>query len=315
MESFYLALSVVFPLFFMMAVGAAVKKIHMVDDHSLTVMNTLTFRVFIPVLIFLNVYHLDPGSLFTADNMKMLLITAISVFLVVLIFHRVFRHLPVSEERRAVLLQGVYRSNLALFGLPVLQSIYGEANSGSIYILIVFIIPIYNILAVIILEGMHLKNISIKILLQHILKNPLVDASMLGAVFCFGRIHLPALLLTSLESLSKVATPLAFVVLGATLQVSSLRKNSRAIALVSLFRLVLIPGIVIGAACLAGLRQIPLVAMLGCVASPVAVSSFSMAKEMGKEPELAGELVASTSVISIFTIFCWIVLLRNLQLI
>lgn len=315
MESFYLALSVVFPLFFMMGAGYVVKKLHMADERSFNVMNTLVFRMFLPILLFLNVYHLEPAAIFTPDNLKMLVITVAFIFLTILVFGQILRHSSFPRQEHPVLLQGIYRSNLALFGLPVIQSIYGEADSSSIYILIVFVIPIYNILAVMLLEEIRIKEIAPGDLLKKIFKNPLVDASLLGAVFCFAGITLPQILLDSLDRMSDVATPLAFVVLGGTLEISSFRKNSREILFVSFLRLILVPAVVLGAGILAGLRDVPLVAMMACVASPIAVSSFSMAKEMNKEPELAGELVAATSVLSLLTIFCWIVALRSLGLI
>lgn len=315
MESFYLALSVVFPLFFMMAAGYIVKRVRMADDRSFNVMNTLVFRLFLPILLFLNVYHLEPASIFTSDNMKMLVITVGFIFITLFAFGWILKRSSFPEKEYPILLQGIYRSNLALFGLPVIQSVYGEANSGSIYILIVFVIPIYNILAVILLEEIKAKEIGMLDLLKKIFKNPLVDSSLLGAVFCFAGIRLPEILLDSLDRMADVATPLAFVVLGGTLEISSFRKNSKEILYVSFLRLILVPAAVVGTGILAGLRDVPLVAMLACAASPIAVSSFSMAKEMNKEPELAGELVAATSVLSLPTIFGWIVILRSFGLI
>ena len=47
-------------------------------------------------------------------------------------------------------------------------------------------------------------------------------------------------------------------------------------------------------------------------ACPTAVASYTMAKEMKADGDLAGEIVATTSILSIFTIFCWVLILKNL---
>lgn len=78
--------------------------------------------------------------------------------------------------------------------------------SGSIYILIVFVIPIYNILT-----EVKITKIALQDLLKKIFKNLLVYASLLGTVFFFIEITLPKILLDSLEGMSDAAMSLALV--------------------------------------------------------------------------------------------------------
>jgi len=59
-----------------------------------------------------------------------------------------------------------------------------------------------------------------------------------------------------------------------------------------------------------GMRTYSLVALLGVFASPAAVSSYTMARDMEVAPDLAGELVAVTTLLSIVTMFFWIAVLR-----
>ena len=62
MENFLLALNVVLPIFFIMTLGFLLKKLRMVDKHSLNIMNKLVFRVFMSTLLFLNVYNIGDFS-------------------------------------------------------------------------------------------------------------------------------------------------------------------------------------------------------------------------------------------------------------
>ena len=72
MENFLLALNVVLPIFFIMTLGFLLKKIKMVDEHSLSIMNKLVFRVFMSTLLFLNVYNIGDLSALSMDNLKLL---------------------------------------------------------------------------------------------------------------------------------------------------------------------------------------------------------------------------------------------------
>ena len=55
-------------------------------------------------------------------------------------------------------------------------------------------------------------------------------------------------------------------------------------------------------------------AMLLSSGAPTAISSFPMAKGMGCDGELAGEIVVVTSVFSVLTMFLWIFGLKQFGL-
>jgi predicted permease len=49
--------------------------------------------------------------------------------------------------------------------------------------------------------------------------------------------------------------------------------------------------------------------------APTAVSSYTMAQQMGGDGELAGEIVVFTTGVSIITIFIWIFVLKQFMFI
>ena len=61
MDNLILSFTVVFPLFAQLVLGYGLKRIKLLDDHTLSVCNKLVFRVFLPCLLFLNVYRACPG--------------------------------------------------------------------------------------------------------------------------------------------------------------------------------------------------------------------------------------------------------------
>ena len=312
MENFLLALNVVLPIFFIMTLGFFLKKIKMVDENSLNIMNRLVFRVFMTTLLFLNVYNIGDFSKLSIDNLKLLAYAFIIIFVVVFLAWLIYMPKVKEKKKLSVLIQGVYRGNFVLFGLAIVDSIYGKEGLASVSLLTIVVIPTFNVLAVIILEYYSGREISKLKLLKQVFKNPLIIATLLGISFIVLKVNIPKPVYKTLSDISKIATPLAFIVLGAELEIGNMLKNMKYLISVNILRLIVNPLITIGVGKLIGFQGIELVALLSMSACPTAVASYTMAKEMKADGDLAGEIVATTSILSIFTIFCWVLVLKNL---
>lgn len=312
MNNIVLAFSVVSPLMLQMAIGYLLQRRKITDVHSLNVMNRLVFRVFLPLLLFLNIYSLEPEEEFNQRNGALLLLSVLSVLLVVIIMHFLFPLMIKDKKKCSVMIQGIFRSNLVLFGIPIAASIYGEDRIGTVSLLAAFVVPLFNVLAVIVLEYYRGSKVNYKNVFLNILKNPLIIASFIAFLLLLLHIRLPDLIITPISSLSKVATPLAFVVLGGTFRFDRITVNLKYLVGALLGKLVLFPVAVLAVAIGLGFRNDELIALIGLAASPTAVSSFTMAVEMEADGELAGQIVVFTSIISIITIFFLVYLLKTL---
>ena len=312
MENFLLALNVVLPIFFIMTLGFFLKKIQMVDENSLNIMNRLVFRVFMSTLLFLNVYNIGDFSKLSIDNLKLLAYAFIIIFIIVFLAYLIYMPKVKEKKKLSVLIQGVYRGNFVLFGLAIVDSIYGKEGLATVSLLTIVVIPTFNVLAVIILEYYSGREISKLKLLKQVFKNPLIIATLLGISFIVLKVNIPKPVYKTLSDISKIATPLAFLVLGAELQIGNMLKNIKYLISVNILRLIVNPLITVGVGKLIGFQGIELVALLSMSACPTAVASYTMAKEMNADGDLAGEIVATTSILSIFTIFCWVLILKNL---
>lgn len=312
MNNIVLAFSVVSPLMLQMAIGYVLQRRKITDVHSLNVMNKLVFRVFLPLLLFLNIYSLEPEEAINKKNGALLLLSALCVLLAVVFMHFLFPLIIKDKKKCSVMIQGIFRSNLVLFGIPIAASIYGEDRIGTVSLLAAFIVPLFNVLAVIVLEYYRGSKVNYKNVFLNILKNPLIIASLIAFLLLLLHIRLPELILTPISSLSKVATPLAFVVLGGTFRFDRIAMSLNYLIGAVLGKLILFPFVVFAVAIALGFRNEALVALIGVTASPTAVSSFTMAVEMEADGELAGQIVIFTSIISILTIFILVFLLKTL---
>ena len=135
-------------------------------------------------------------------------------------------------------------------------------------------------------------------------------ALVLAALGC----KLPSPVSGVITTMGRAGSPLSFVALGVALNFAGLRKNRRILTFVVLARMLLIPAVFLSAAIAMGFRGTELIALSVLFASPTAAASFTVAQQMGGDGELAAQIVALTSILSIATIFGMICLFQALAL-
>lgn len=301
-ESFFLALKVVVPLIVYMGIGGIVNKTKMVSKSTVKEMNNLIFKVLISTMVFYNIYKTD----FTTEfDSKLLAYAVISLLLMILVLYFSISRVIKDRTIAPVIIQGIYRSNFVLFGLQVTASICGQENLGMTTILISVIIPMFNVIAVILFEAYRCEKIKVAALLKGIARNPLIIASLLGLLSVGMGFKIHAYFEECISNIAKMATPMSLIILGATVTISGIKKYWRYTLIASLGRLIIVPGIFLPIAIALGFRNEALVALMVMYGSPTAVASFSMATSMGGNSELAGQIVAVTTIFSVMSIFLW----------
>ena len=311
MEHLLVSFKVVFPLIVTISVGMLLKKLKLLSDKTVSEMNSVIFKVFFPILLFNNVYDSDLS--FKEFNFKLTAYCLGGVVLLLLISTPVIMLLNKENPKRASLIQGIFRSNLLLFGLPIVNTLY-PAVSGSSVLIIALTIPLYNFLAVLVLELFRGEKIHFGKLLLQIIKNPLIIGATLGLIIKATGLTFPDFLESCVSSLAKVATPLSLILLGASLSFGKIKSDVGPICIGVVGKLIIAPLLFVTVAALIGFRGQDLALIMAVFAVPTAVSSYTMAVEMGADGDLAGELVVFNSLLSILTLFLWVFSLSSLNL-
>ena len=125
-------------------------------------------------------------------------------------------------------------------------------------------------------------------------------------------IPLPTPVYDTISDLSTIATPLAFVILGASFSFGDVGRYIKELFIVLGAKLLVFPALFLGIALLLGFRGAPLAVLLTVFGAPIAVSSFTMAQQMGGDDKLAGQLVVFSSILSIGTMFLLIFFLKEM---
>lgn len=323
-ENLAISVNAVLPLIICMAAGYLFRRTKLVDEGFCRKCNTFCFKTFLPLMIFMNVYNSDlesavqPGAFLFAAA-AVLVIFAASF----LIIPRIVKKgsvdsagSPVSAaSRQAVLIQCIFRSNFVIFGYQVVANVYGAGQAAVASVMAAIVVPLYNVLAVITLEYFTNSKNGLRPVILGIIKNPLIIGAVAALLFKLSGLTLPAPLYTGLSDMAGMATPLALVVLGGTFHFDALRRNAGALAIGTLGKIVVPPLVMVPIAAAFGFRDANLLSLVIVFASPAAVNSYTMAAAYGHDPELAGQLVVVTSVLSMVSVFGWIFLLRTLGLI
>ncbi len=312
MESFNLALKTVFPMLVYMVVGGIIRKANIFRQDQFRALNTMIFKVFIPLSLFFNVYSLDLGAVIIPN---LFLYCSLGVVISVFLTGMLVRNIAKNKSDWATLVQGIYRSNFVLFGGALTASLCDAEGIAMAAALSSIIIPVYNVIAVLLFEMTRGGKASLPELIKAIFTNPLIDAGLLAVIFSLLNLRLPALLETPLTTLGGLATPLALVSLGGILSFNSVVEHRKLLVTGVIGRLAVIPAIAIVIAALLGFRGNELICVLAVFASPTAVASAPMAQSMGGNGDLAGEIVVMTSAFCIISIFLFVLALSGFRLI
>lgn len=312
MENLILSFNVVLPLFLCILLGYFLRRIHMVDTPSLNTMNKLCFKVFLPVYLFNNIANTNLAAAFNGKLLALAYFGVLGQFILLMLL---IPRLEKENSRRGVLIQAMFRSNFALFGLPLALSLCGTEKVGPTSILVGLTVPLFNILAVVSLESFRGGKPSIKKMAKGIVTNPLIIASLIGIAFNLLHITLPSAVQKPVNDLGGVATPLSLVALGGSFTVGKVREYRKQLTIGVLGRLVFSPLLMVSIGILIGFRNENLIPLLIMSGAPTAVSSFPMAQQMDGDGELAAGLVVFTSGLAIFTMFVWIFVLKQIGMI
>ncbi|MDX9938972.1 MAG: AEC family transporter [Sphaerochaetaceae bacterium] len=300
---FLTAFNVLFPLFAKISLGYAVRHMGLLSEKTLREMNNLVFRLFLPLLLFSNIYKTDFSTITSYDLLWFAVLS-----LVVMFGSYMFLIPRVEQEnhKRGVLVQAICRSNFIFFGIPMATTLYGGTSAGIASLMVGVVVPLVNMNSVIALEYFRGNTPNYPKILRGIIVNPIIIGGLLGLLCAFTGFKLPRFLEQFVFEIADIATPLALIILGGSVTFTSMKTNLKPLLIGVFNRLVIVPAIGLTASILIGFRSVELVLLMSMFASPAAVSSYTMAQQMDGDAELAGQLVVFTTAFSLATLFFWI---------
>jgi hypothetical protein len=337
MDTLLFAINAVLPLIILLAFGYFLKHINFLNDEFLKVANKFVFRIALPMMLFYNIYKIDS---FSDIQWNHVIFASAGVMLLFLIGIILVKFTIPDERQKGVVVQGIFRANFAIIGIPLAEAIGGEIAVINLSMVGAIVIPLMNVFSVFSLtmymndpnQSKHIKHTLIKIA-----KNPLIIGIVIALAVLGVRGFIPrdteGVLVFSLQNqlsfiflpikwLAQTTSPIALIVLGGSFQFHVIKDLSKQISIATFFRVVISPLIVLGLAVIIdhkfeffNFNYLVYPAFISLFASPTAISGAVMAKEMDNDFDLANQIVVWTTALSIFSIFLTVLILRMIHII
>lgn len=314
MDNLVFSLNATVPIFLMMVLGLFFNKIGWMDEEFANKMNKFVFRIPLPVLLFGDLAVVDIKEAWdTKFVIFCFIITLISITIAIGI-----SCLLKDRSIQGEFIQAAYRSSAALLGIAFIQNIYG--NSGQAPLMIIGSVPLYNVMAVIVLSFFHPERKAIDKAvwmktLKGIVTNPIIIGIVAGLIWSACKIPMPAILNKTVTSIGGMSTPMGLMAMGATFDFRKALGKIKPAVTATIMKLIVFVAIFLPIAVKLGFRQEELIAILVMLGSATTVSSFVMAKNMGHEGVLSSSVVMLTTLFSAFTLTGWLYVLRAFQLV
>ena len=314
MENLIFSLNATIPIFLMMLLGMLFRKLGWMDEVFAAKMNKFVFWVPLPVLLFEQLATVDFSEVW---DIKFIIfcfvVTAISITISTLI-SLLWKDRSIKGE----FIQATYRSSAALLGIAFIQNIYGTA--GMAPLMIIGSVPLYNIMAVVVLSVFKPGNNSfdkalVKKTLKGIATNPIIIGIVAGFVWSALKLSMPSILHKTVSSIGATATPMGLMSMGATFELRKATSKMKPTIVAVFMKLVGFCAVFLPVAAVLGFRNEELIAILVMLGSATTVSSFVMARNMGHEGTLSSGVIMMTTLLSAFTLTMWLDVLRSFGLV
>ena len=290
------------------------RKLGWMDEVFAAKMNKFVFLVPLPVLLFEQLATVDFSEVW---DIKFILfcfvVTAISITI-----STVISLLWKDRSIKGEFIQATYRSSAALLGIAFIQNIYGTV--GMAPLMIIGSVPLYNVMAVVVLSFFKPGNNSfdkvlVKKTLKGIVTNPIIIGIVAGFVWSALKLPMPLILHKTVSSIGATATPMGLMSMGVTFEMKKATSKMKPTLVAVFMKLIGFCAIFLPVAAMLGFRNEQLIAILVMLGSATTVSSFVMARNMGHEGTLSSGVIMMTTLLSAFTLTMWLDVLRSFGLV
>ena len=275
------------PLFVVTLAGFLLDRLYSLSEETLVRVIT---DFFFPLLVFSSLYS---STIEVREAVKILGSTA---FVAAALLGLSYLYCGITKKDPREFVPPVVFMNSGFLGIPLMK-LWGGFTAMNLIVVLdqVQTFFIFTAGIIVVSGGFSAKG------LKEMIKSPLLWAIVLGFIFKFGKIPLPAKLLEVLEFGGSAASALAIFTLGCSLSKRKLELDPHILAgLILRFLGGFLAGLV--AAYLFGIRGYTAVIVVVAASLPSAIFSFVLPARYGVKPQFAGSLVFISTVLGVFTI-------------
>jgi predicted permease len=299
----------ILPVFLVIFLGAGAKQLGLFSEAFTRAANRVVFYIGIPALLFIK---LSSAPFHETFNMNLALTSSVSVcivWLVALVFVRLKIVSPLRSNTAASFIQTSIHGNIGYIGLAIVFYSLGDSGMSIASFLAPFVIipqVILSVLSFNIYSHRKRKTISsfMKIL-RSIFLNPVIISSLVGILFSFFGLTLPAFFYRFLEIVAGMALPMALLIIGSSLSLHAISKNLYWLFSSSLLKLLFLPGLGVLLLHHAGIPDLSIEVAAILLGAPTATVSVVMSSEMEGDVTFASAAITLSTLLSAITFCIW----------
>lgn len=298
---FWSIASRILSLFIIMAIGFIMNKVGVIDEIATARFTKLVLNITVPAQI-ITAFINNRGVVSSSEVISGMLIAACLFPVYALLGALLLGVIRVPKKQRGTYIFMCMFCNVGFMGYPVITAIFGEqAMIYAVLLNAVFNLYMFSV-GVILIRG---EKKDVKLDPKTLLHNVPLMASALSIVLFFTSIRFPEPLMTSLDYLGDVTTPVAMLVLGATIGSMHIREllDDWRTYVFTAFRLLVIPGVIyLLLRLIPGMPSMMKGTFLILSAMPVATTATMMAIEYEGDVKLASKGIFFSTICSVLTI-------------
>lgn len=292
----------VVPIFAIITLGSVLKRLGVTDDAFLGVADRLIYYIFFPALLFWKTGKPVQGAIIEWNLIAGVLLAVCIVFV---LSHAYVRLSSMNAHKVGSFSQGCYRFNTYM-GIAAMLSAFGDYGVRLFGVLIGFVIPFINVLAVSTLIWFSGSEFAARekavLLVKAMVSNPLILACLSGLLYSSLNMPFPVVVDNTLGLLSMLTLPLALISIGGSLTFNKFAANLKDASMATLFKLVVLP--LVGLAIM-GLFQVSgtsfKVAML-YFALPTSPAAYILSSQLNSSVDLATSAIVLSTILSIVSL-------------
>jgi len=287
------------PVFILIVIGWVVRARNIVSAEAFGQVNRFGYFVLYPAFLFTlsSTADLTGGE---AGPFILGILLGISVMMALMLATRA---LFAANEGPAFtsVFQGSVRWNGFVL-LAAAPALYGAAGPHLIGVAFGPLVLIVNLVCVIVLArwGQNGAN-SARAIIDQIIANPLILGCAAGLTAQAFHVRDLGPVSDVLTLLGQAAMPIAIVCVGAGLDFKALRTARVKVIGSSALKLIVAPAVMWGAATLVGASPLTAAIAAGVGSTPTAAAGYTLAREMGGDPELMAAIITATTLLSFIT--------------
>jgi predicted permease len=297
-----MVLNSLFPVFALVALGVGLKYYRITDEAFLKTADRMVYFIFFPAMLFWKIGGAKTGAGIPWSFCGAALAAVAVTYIVSALALKAFR---ITAFQAGSFSQSCYRFNTYI-GMAIILSALGEAGVRHFGILIGFIIPFINVLAVATLswygENTGSGKSRVGLTLKALVSNPLVLGCLSGLIYARFVNTFPVFINNTLGLISMVTLPLALLSIGGSLTLKSLGGYMRPALVAAVIKLVLLPLIGFGFLNLFAVSRLEMQTGMIFFALPTSTALYVLSAQLGSDTRLAAASIVLSTILSFLSL-------------